>query len=59
MTKIHPTAIIEKGAKVAKDAEIGAFCVIGEAPEDDAEVMPLGMVTESALLTFCQTRFGS
>ncbi len=29
MSKIHPTAIIEKGARIASDVEIGAFCVIG------------------------------
>jgi UDP-N-acetylglucosamine acyltransferase len=27
---IHPTAIIEKGAEIAEDAEIGPYCVIGE-----------------------------
>ncbi|MCC6597388.1 MAG: acyl-ACP--UDP-N-acetylglucosamine O-acyltransferase [Alphaproteobacteria bacterium] len=27
--KIHPTAIIETGAKIAPDVEIGPFCVIG------------------------------
>jgi UDP-N-acetylglucosamine acyltransferase len=26
---IHPTAIIENGAQVAQDAEIGPFCVVG------------------------------
>lgn len=29
MTKIAPTAIIEKGAQIAEDVEIGHFCVIG------------------------------
>src|SRR5271169_5003284 len=26
---IHPTAIIEKGAEIADDADIGPYCVIG------------------------------
>ena len=29
MTLIHPTAVIEKGANVAGDVQIGPFCVIG------------------------------
>lgn len=29
MSKIHPTAIVEKGAKLGKDVEIGAYAVIG------------------------------
>ena len=28
MTKIHPTAIVEKSVKLADDVEIGAFCVL-------------------------------
>ncbi len=27
---IHPTAIIEKGAEIAEDAEIGPYCVVGK-----------------------------
>jgi len=30
MSKIHATAIIEKGAKIGKDVEIGPYCVIGK-----------------------------
>ena len=33
MSKIHPTAIIEDGAKLGKDVEIGPFCVIGKNVE--------------------------
>lgn len=28
-TKIHPTAIVENGAKIGDDVEIGAYCYIG------------------------------
>jgi UDP-N-acetylglucosamine acyltransferase len=29
MPRIHPTAIVESGAQIADDAEIGAYCMIG------------------------------
>ncbi len=29
MTKIHPTAIVEDGARLGADVEIGPFCVVG------------------------------
>jgi UDP-N-acetylglucosamine acyltransferase len=29
--KIHPTALIEDGARVAPDAEVGAYCTVGES----------------------------
>lgn len=29
MSNIHPTAIIEKGAKIAPSASIGAYCIVG------------------------------
>lgn len=29
MTKIHPSAVIEKGAKVHESVEVGPFCVVG------------------------------
>lgn len=29
MTRIHPTAIIEPGARISADAEIGPYCVVG------------------------------
>ena len=28
MLKIHPTAIIEEGAKIGKNTTVGAYCVI-------------------------------
>lgn len=33
MTKIHPTAVIEDGVKLADDVEIGPYCVIGKGVE--------------------------
>src|SRR5688572_6556507 len=32
-SKIHPTAVIAKGAKIAADVEIGAYSMIGEGVE--------------------------
>ena len=29
MSKVHPTAIIDKKAQLAKDVEVGAYSVIG------------------------------
>jgi len=29
MTQIHPTAIVDAGARLAKDVEIGPFCIVG------------------------------
>ncbi|MDQ2860093.1 MAG: acyl-ACP--UDP-N-acetylglucosamine O-acyltransferase [Pseudomonadota bacterium] len=29
MTRIHPTAIVDAGAKLARDVEIGPFCIVG------------------------------
>lgn len=29
MSRIHPTAVVDRGAVIADDAEIGPFCVIG------------------------------
>jgi UDP-N-acetylglucosamine acyltransferase len=36
MPSIHPTAIVDSGAKIADDAKIGAFCVV----EADTEIGP-------------------
>lgn len=33
MTTIHPTAIIEDGAKIGNDVEIGPYCVVGSQVE--------------------------
>ena len=29
MNKIHPTAIIEDGAELGSDVEIGPYCMVG------------------------------
>ena len=29
MTAIHPTAVVDRGAELSGDVEIGPFCVIG------------------------------
>ena len=29
VVKIHPTAIVERGAELGRDVEVGPFCVIG------------------------------
>jgi UDP-N-acetylglucosamine acyltransferase len=29
MSRIHPTAVVDRGAEIAADAEIGPYCVIG------------------------------
>lgn len=31
MSKIHPTAIVQDGAKLGADVEIGPYCLVGEA----------------------------
>jgi UDP-N-acetylglucosamine acyltransferase len=36
--KIHPTALIEDGARVAPDIEVGPYCVIGSSAVIDAGV---------------------
>src|SRR4029450_9815736 len=28
-SKVHPTAVVEAGAELAEDVEIGPFCVVG------------------------------
>lgn len=33
MTQIHPTAIVEDGAKIAEDVEIGPYCFVGSQVE--------------------------
>ena len=29
MSKVHPTAIVEDGAQIGQDVEIGPYCVVG------------------------------
>jgi UDP-N-acetylglucosamine acyltransferase len=47
MAKIHPTAIVEDGAVLAADVEIGAFCVIGQRARLGAGVRVLSHVVIS------------
>ncbi|MGD0229384.1 MAG: acyl-ACP--UDP-N-acetylglucosamine O-acyltransferase [Syntrophorhabdales bacterium] len=42
---IHPTAVIEKGAQVADDAEIGPYCLIGNNVVIGAGTRLIGHVT--------------
>ena len=29
MTKLHPTSVVEDGAKLGQDVEIGPYCIVG------------------------------
>lgn len=53
MPLIHPTAIVEVGAKLADDATIGPFCVIGPEVELGA-----GVRLESHVVLAGRTRIG-
>ncbi len=39
MARIHPTAVVDPGAKLAADAELGPYCVVGGDVELGAEVV--------------------
>lgn len=45
MTNIHPTAVIEEGAKIAKSAKIGPMCWISAGAKIGENVELLGKVT--------------
>ncbi len=45
MSKIHPTAVIEDGAKIAETAEIGPFCVVSSKAKIGENVRLLSNVT--------------
>lgn len=45
MSKIHPTAVVEEGAKIADTAEIGPFCWISAQAKIGENVKLLGRVT--------------
>ncbi len=49
----HPTAIIDKGARIASDAEIGPYCVVGGEVELGA-----GVVLHSHVAVAGKTRIG-
>lgn len=50
INKIHPTAVISKGAKIAPDVEIGAYAVIGE----DVEIAEGCKIGDSANIQFAK-----
>lgn len=45
MTKIHPTAVVEDGARIAASAEIGPFCWISSKAKIGENVRLLARVT--------------
>ena len=47
MAPIHPTAVVDPGAKLADDVSVGAFCYVGPDVELDAgvELRPHALVT--------------
>lgn len=46
MPKIHPTAIVDSGAKLADDVEIGPYCVV----ENDVEIGPGTCLREGVVI---------
>ena len=50
MTKIHPTAVVEDGAKIAETAEIGPLCWISSQAKIGENVRLLGHVTVMGIL---------
>jgi UDP-N-acetylglucosamine acyltransferase len=54
MSRIHSTAVVAGGATIADDAEIGAYCCIG----DDA-VIESGVVLHSHVMVTGRTRIGA
>ncbi len=49
MAKIHPTAVVADGAKIASDAEIGPFCCVGPDVEIGAGVVLISHVVVDGL----------
>jgi UDP-N-acetylglucosamine acyltransferase len=54
MTRIHPTAVVEQGAKIAGDVEIGPYSCIG--PEVEIEA---GVVLQAHVVVAGHTRIGA
>jgi UDP-N-acetylglucosamine acyltransferase len=54
MSRIHPTAVVAAGAKIADDAEIGPYCIIG--PEVEIEA---GVALAAHVVVEGQTRIGA
>ncbi len=53
MADIHPTAIVEEGARLGDDIRIGPYCVVGAAVE-----LGRGVVLESHVVVGGRTRIG-
>lgn len=53
MTNIHPTAVVAKGAKVASDAHVGPYCVLG-----DGVSLAAGVVLHSHVVIEGNTSLG-
>ena len=54
MARIHPTAVVDPGAKLADDAELGPYCVVGGDVELGA-----GVVVGSHVVIVGRTTIGS
>ena len=54
MSRIHSTAVVAAGATIAEDAEIGAFCCIGEEVTIEA-----GVVLHPHVMVTGRTRIGA
>ncbi len=54
MSRIHSTAVIAGGARIAEDAEIGAYCCVGEGA-----VIEAGVVLHPHVVVTGRTRIGS
>jgi UDP-N-acetylglucosamine acyltransferase len=54
MSRIHSTAVIAGGARIAEDAEIGAYCCVGEGV-----VIEAGVVLHPHVVVTGRTRIGS
>src|SRR5665213_1511760 len=53
MAQIHPTAIVEPGARLADDVTIGPYCVVGEQV-----VLATGVVLKSHVVIDGRTTIG-
>lgn len=49
MTKIHPSAVVAEGARIAADAEIGPYCCVGPEVEIGAGVVLVSHVVVDGL----------
>jgi len=52
MTEIHPTAIVELGAQLGENVEIGPFCLVGGAAElgDGVRLLSHAIVTGRTMI---------